>query len=129
MPKVYFHDSGLLCYLLALEQPDQLNSHPLRGALFENMIMSELYKQHVNQARGPNLFYYRESNGKDVDALIVATGQLNLYEIKSACTFRSEFTVNMKYLEQLLPEVTNTQVIYHGPTLPGVASNFRELHI
>ena len=129
MPKVYFHDTGLLCYLLTLEQPEQLASHPLRGAIFENLIMGELYKQRLNQARDPNLYFYRESSGKEVDALIATGGRLDLYEIKSAGTFRAEFATNMKYLQQLLPEVGRTEVIYDGATLAGVASNFRELTV
>lgn len=129
MPKVYFLDTGLLCYLLTLEQPEQLASHPLRGAIFENLIMGELYKQRLNQARDPNLYFYRESSGKEVDALIATGGRLDLYEIKSAGTFRAEFAANMKYLQQLLPEVGRTEVVYDGPTLAGVASNFRELTI
>ena len=129
MPKVYFHDTGLLCYLLALEQPEQLASHPLRGAIFENLVMGELYKQRINQAREPNLYFYREAAGREVDALIAAGGSLNLYEIKSSGTFRADFAANMKYLAQLLPEVATTEVIYDGSSLEGVASNFRDLTI
>ena len=129
MPKVYFHDTGLLCYLLALEQPEQLASHPLRGAIFENLVMGELYKQRINQAREPNLYFYREAAGREVDALIAAGGSLNLYEIKSSGTFRADFAANMKYLAQLLPEVATTEVIYDGSSLEGVASNFRDMAI
>ncbi len=129
MPKVYFHDTGLLCYLLALEQPEQLASHPLRGAIFENLVMGELYKQRINQAREPNLYFYREAAGREVDALIAAGGSLNLYEIKSSGTFRADFAANMKYLAQLLPEVASTEVIYDGSSLEGVALNFRDLTI
>ena len=129
MPKVYFHDTGLLCYLLALEQPEQLASHPLRGAIFENLVMGELYKQRINQAREPNLYFYREAAGREVDALIAAGGSLNLYEIKSSGTFRADFAANMKYLAQLLPEVATTEVIYDGSSLEGVALNFRDLTI
>ncbi|MGN0224445.1 MAG: ATP-binding protein [Muribaculaceae bacterium] len=129
MPKVYFHDTGLLCYLLTLDQPEQLSTHPLRGAIFENLVMGELYKQRLNLAQQPSLYFYRESSGKEVDALIAAGGRLDLFEIKSAGTFRAEFSANMKYLQQLLPEVNRMEVIYDGPTLAGVAANFRELAI
>lgn len=129
MPKVYFHDTGLLCYLLALEQPEQLASHPLRGAIFENLVMGELYKQRINQAREPNLYFYREAAGREVDALIAAGGRLHLYEIKSTGTFRADFEANMKYLALQLPEVASTEVIYDGSSLEGVALNFRDLTI
>ena len=129
MPKVYFHDTGLLCYLLTLDQPEQLSTHPLRGAIFENLVMGELYKQRLNLAQQPNLYFYRESNGKEVDALIATGGRLHLYEIKSTGTFRADFEANMKYLALQLPEVATTEVIYDGSSLEGVALNFRDMAI
>ena len=91
--------------------------------------MGELYKQRINQAREPNLYFYREAAGREVDALIAAGGSLNLYEIKSSGTFRADFAANMKYLAQLLPEVATTEVIYDGSSLEGVALNFRDMAI
>lgn len=127
MPKVYFHDTGLLCYLLGIEQPSQLVKHPLRGAIFENLAISEMMKQQFNLTRDPNLYFYRESAGKEVDAVLSVGGRLHLYEIKAASTFKTEFISNMRHVAQVLPGVASSIVVYDGTEFGGIATNIRKL--
>ena len=127
MPKVYFHDTGLLCYLLGIEQPLQLVKHPLRGAIFENLAIGEMMKQQFNLARDPNLYFYRESAGKEVDAVLSIGGLLHLYEIKAATTFKTEFTDNMRSVGRVLPGVASETVVYDGAEFGGIATNIRKL--
>ena len=127
MPKVYFHDTGLLCYLLGVEQPLQLVKHPLRGAIFENLAIGEMMKQQFNLARDPNLYFYRESAGKEVDAVLSIGGLLHLYEIKAATTFKTEFTDNMRSVGRVLPGVASETVVYDGAEFGGIATNIRKL--
>lgn len=127
MPKIYFYDTGLLCYLLSIENYAQLKSHALRGAIFENLAMGELLKQRLNANRTPQMYYYREKSGKEVDAIIMAAGGLNLYEIKSGQTFREDFTDNMKSISSALNDVATQTVIYDGENFPPIAVNVRDI--
>lgn len=91
-PKIYFYDTGLMCYLLGIQTPEQLDTHPLRGAVFENMVLSELLKAQVNKGLSPrNIYYYRENAGREIDFVEEKPSGLSLYEVKAAATFRPEF--------------------------------------
>ncbi|MBD5280277.1 MAG: ATP-binding protein [Bacteroides sp.] len=127
MPKVYFYDTGLLCYLLGIETEAQFLSSTLRGAIFENMAISELMKNQFNQARTPNINFYRERSGKEVDAMVKTKEGLHLYEIKAGSTFKPEFISNMNYLSELIPEVSRRTVIYDGPTSSPLLLNLRDV--
>lgn len=128
MPKYYFYDTGIVAYLLGIETPSQLISHPLRGALFENMVVAELMNRRLNQAKAPNLNFYRERNGKEVDILQITPDGINAFEVKSATTFHPEFRKNLDYLNKVLtvPPVTST-VIYDGESFFPIAENIRNL--
>jgi hypothetical protein len=90
-PKLYFSDPGLVSHLLGIETPEQASRDPLRGALYENLVVLEVLKSRLNAGLSPSLFYYRDTNGNEVD-LIVKTGRtLVPAEIKSAATFTEDF--------------------------------------
>lgn len=126
-PKIYFYDSGLLCYLLGIENPSQLDTHPLRGAVFENIAVTELLKNRYNCAKDPNLYFYRENSGREVDIVQTNPDGLHIYEIKAGKTFQPDFTKNLKYLAALLPDVKNSTVIYDGQTQGSALINIRAL--
>lgn len=114
-PKLYFFDTGLLCYLLGIENEQQLASHPLRGAIFENYVVVEAYKQLVNQGKEPALYFYRDSSQHEVDLLRQRGFQYEAYEIKSAQTFTRDFLGGLHYLRKLLGErLTRSAVVYAG---------------
>lgn len=127
IPKVYFYDTGLLVYLLGIESPEQISNHPLRGAIFENCAMSELLKQRFNEARDPNINFYREQSGREVDAVVDTAKGLELYEIKASKTFRQDFLKNMAEVKDLLSDVSQMSVIYDGENLPPLALNIRNI--
>lgn len=127
MPKVYFYDTGLLCYLLGITNPTRLQGHPMRGAIFENLAISELIKNLANKGKRANsIWFYRETSGKEIDAVIENDG-LELYEIKSVQTFRSEFFKNLDYVSTNLPGVKSKTVIYDGPSTPPSILNIRNI--
>ena len=127
-PKIYFYDTGLLCFLLGIREPYQLVSHPLRGAIFENFVIAELLKEQINKGDTNDLYFYREEKGHEVDILKVKGEDIHLYEIKSSKTFNSDFTKNLKYLSELLGEnVKSAQVVYDGETVAPVTLNFRQI--
>ena len=130
--KLYFYDVGLVCYLLGLENVAQVATHPLRGALFENMVVAEFYKRYFNRGRTPHLYFYRDSTQKEVDLIEEQTfDQLHIYEIKSAKRYNSQFAAGLDYFKKLYGEkVTNATVLYDGDesaTFNGVlCQNWRE---
>lgn len=90
-PKLYFTDIGLASYLLNLETEEQAERDPLRGNLYENLLIIEQVKCFLNSGRQPRLFFYRDSHGNEVDLIIPEGRRLIPIEIKSAATFRPEF--------------------------------------
>ncbi len=85
-PKLYFHDTGVACFLLGLTSPAHVESHPLRGALFENAVVNEIRKFDLNRNRATELSFYRDSNGNEVDLLYRRGSRLVPIEIKSGQT-------------------------------------------
>lgn len=74
-PKVYFTDVGLVAYLLGIEDASQLRSHPLRGSLFENMVVADIRKGFTNSGRDPRMSFYRTEKGFEVDVIVSAGGE------------------------------------------------------
>lgn len=114
-PKLYFYDTGLLCYLLGIEKEEQLLSYPLRGNIFENFVVTEFLKARFNRGMDSNLFYYRENKGNEVDLLSVNGDNMNICEIKSAQTFNNTFNKGLKHLEELFGDkIKKSFVVYDG---------------
>lgn len=90
-PKLHFLDTGLVCNLLQIREPGQLRLHPLRGAIFESWVMSELYKAMAHQGEQPILHHYRESRGLEMDVLVQRDDCLHAVEVKSAATAAPDF--------------------------------------
>lgn len=127
MPKVYFYDTGLLCYLLGIEHFEELENHPLRGSIFENLAIGELLKSRFNKAKDPNLYFYREKSGIEVDALLMEGGGIKLYEIKAGKTIRSEAYDNINALKRTLSNVLSSTIIFDGESFPPVSLNIRDI--
>ena len=89
MPKLYFHDTGLVCWLLGIRQSEQLRTHPLRGPVFETWVVSEALKHRTNRGRTGGLWFYRDRNGAEVDLVIDQPAGLTLIEAKSSTTASS----------------------------------------
>ena len=89
MPRLYFYDTGLACWLLGIREPGQLRTHPLRGALFETWVVSEVLKHRTHSSQAGGLSFYRDSNGVEVDLVVDDRDAVTLIEAKSAATPRS----------------------------------------
>lgn len=114
-PKVYFYDTGLACALAGINTAEQLMHDPLRGGLFENLVILEKMKQSYNAGKRPDLYFYRDSNGVEVD-LVEHTGRkLIPTEIKSAATFNPEFCKNLeKFAVRYQDKCEKASVTYCG---------------
>jgi uncharacterized protein len=90
-PKLYFHDTGLAAWLLGVTDARTMNSHPMRGALFENLCITE-HAKHVRNTGAPGAAYFwRDNIGNEVDLLLESAGRLQPVEFKSGATFQTEW--------------------------------------
>jgi len=100
-PKLYFFDTGLLCALLDIQSPEQLDSHYLRGNIFESFIIAEHIKSRLHAGRRPNAFFWRNSTGHEIDLILEAGAQLWAVEIKSGQTLNEDFFKGLRYFKRL----------------------------
>lgn len=128
-PKIYFYDTGLLCWLIGITTPEQLSFHPLRGAVFENLAVVELLKMRFNADQSPDMYFYRENSGREVDVMMANGAAYDIFEIKSAKTFSPDFLTNINYLTTLLGDkIAHKTVIYDGDYIPPNILNVRDLN-
>ena len=115
-PKIYFYDTGLACYLMGINTKEQLNVHPLRGSLFENMIVNDMIKTGFNRGKEERLSFYRDKTQHEVDVIReMPDTSIEAFEIKLGKTYNASYFKNLDYLKSLLiDKVTKTQVIYDG---------------
>ncbi|MDD2798009.1 MAG: ATP-binding protein [Bacteroidales bacterium] len=114
-PKLYFYDVGLASYLLGIENTNHVESHPLRGSLFENIVILELLKNRYNKGLDNNIYFYRDNHGNEIDVLQEAGYKLNLYEIKSAQTFTPHFLKGLEYFKKFAPDrIGSSNLVYAG---------------
>lgn len=114
MPKLYFYDTGLCCSLLEIETESHVNTHPLRGALFENLMILELLKARLNNGQRSNLYYWRDRTGNEIDVLLEQSSQVVPIEIKTASTFTIDYVKGIRYWRKINPQVKNAYIIYTG---------------
>ncbi len=98
-PKLYFFDTGLLCYLLGIRKPEDIEIHPLRGAIFENFIFSELFKAFAHLGEEPPLYFWRDRTGHEIDFVLDLGTQIIPVEAKAGETVsRDQFKDLFYYL-------------------------------
>ncbi|MFQ5766938.1 MAG: ATP-binding protein [Acidobacteriota bacterium] len=101
-PKLHFVDSGLACYLLGIRTPDQLREHPLRGAIFETWVVSEVLKARTHRGLPPNLTFFRNRKGAEVDLVIELGRKLLAIETKSGQTIAGDFFAGLEIFAELV---------------------------
>ncbi len=113
-PKYYFTDTGLLSYLLDIEKPAQITRDPLIGNIFENLIVLEALKARYNQGSKPNLYFFRDSHGREIDLLHKSGQSLTGIEIKSAQTWNSSFKKGLNHFSKNNKPLDRAYVVYRG---------------
>lgn len=113
-PKYYFIDTGLLVFLLGIEKPSQVTRDPLVGQLFENLVVMECLKSRTNQGKIANLYFYRDSNGNELDILFQQGRELIAFEIKSSSTYKTHLLKGLKKAAKLTPNISHSYLIYSG---------------
>lgn len=112
-PKLYFTDTGLASWLLNIRDSMQLETHYLKGNLFENFILMELLKKDIHTAKTANLWFFRDNNGNEIDC-IREEKTLFLIEIKSSRTFREDALKGIKFIGNLKLNQPIEKVIISG---------------
>ena len=113
-PKIYFFDSGLVCSLLGIEKAEQLNTHHIKGHLFEGLIITELIKARYNNGLPNNCYYWRDKTGNEVDCIIDKAGSLTAVEIKSGKTINSDYFGNLNFWKILSGNKNKSYLVYGG---------------
>lgn len=113
-PKLYFYDTGLLCWLLGIQQAGQLAAHPLRGQIFETFVVAELRKVFLNRGEPPQFYFWRESNGNEIDLLVETGGKLMPVEIKSGQTLNRDFFIGLERWMALAGDMAFNPTLIHG---------------
>ncbi len=115
MPKIYFYDAGLVCYLLGISDMNHLSTHYLKGNIFESFIISEIMKSKYNSGIEPNCYFWRDKTGHEIDCLIESGNKIKPVEIKSGMTLIKDYFNNINYWNKLSGnKAENSYLIYGG---------------
>ncbi|MFQ3619951.1 MAG: ATP-binding protein [Spirochaetales bacterium] len=117
-PKLYFLDTGLLCYLLNIFDPSQLVIHPLKGQVFETYVVAEFLKNRFHRGLPDNLYYYRDQRGREVDIIAEEGPTTFLYEIKTSATFHPEYLSTLQTVASFFSTDTKKALILGSPDPP-----------
>ena len=118
-PKLYFYDVGLATFLLGIENENQISRDPLRGSLYENMVISEALKYRFNQGKRSNIYFYRDSKGNEVDLLIVNGPDVFPIEIKAGMTITRDYFKGLKHFSKLFQDnmPNGSGIVYGGKSV------------
>jgi uncharacterized protein len=123
-PKLFFNDTGLLCFLLSVRDSRDLKSHPLFGNIFETFVISEFYKRIYHTAEIPPLYFWRDKTGNEIDLLVDFGNKLYPVEIKASRTYSASFKDNIsKWLELKDNVQTEGLILFNGEGVMGSLSN------
>lgn len=113
-PKLYFVDTGLACWLLGIRNVETLTLHPLRGALFETLVVTEFLKRRFNAGLPPDLYFWRDNNGLEADIVFEVDGRLQPVEIKSGSTVTPDYIRAGQKAARFAGEEALTPWLIHG---------------
>ncbi len=125
-PKLYFLDSGLLCYLLGIQQPNELLMHSARGAIFESWVIAEFYKSYYHTGKQPAMYYFRDSNNNEIDLILECGQKVIPIEIKSGQTINSDFFKGLEYWRKLIGMPKSQAVLIYGGDRP---TSFKDISV
>jgi predicted AAA+ superfamily ATPase len=113
-PKLYFYDTGIACSLLGIREKNQVNSHYLKGGLFENLILNEFIKRNFHRGENRLPYFWQDNHGKEIDCLLVNGEKIIPVEIKSGKTMSTSYFDNLQYWRQLAAVPENQGYVVYG---------------
>lgn len=121
-PKIYFYDTGVAASLLRISNPDVLSTHYLYGALFENLVISEILKCQIHSGNRSSLYYMRESNGIEIDCIIEkGNNEIIALEIKAGETFNPDYLKNLNlFFRASKADNVKKMLIYTGTDIGSI---------
>lgn len=122
-PKLYFYDTGIVCSLLKITNPEVLLTHYLYGHLFENLVIGELRKSQLHAGQQASIYYWRESNGIEIDCLVEHGNRLCAIEIKGGQTFSTDFVKNLNTFSGLPSRFSIDKYVVYAGELSSVAGD------
>ena len=125
-PKLYMTDVGLACALLGIQTAEQIENHPLRGALFETMVVNEFLKNRANTGVREPLYFWRDHIGIEVDLILERGTEVAAIEIKSGMTVASDAFGNLQKWKKYATERGNFSAIYPALVYGGDARFVRD---
>ena len=129
-PKIYFTEVGLASWLLGIKSSDMVSRDPLLGNLFENMVVVEAMKARLNSGNQPDLYFFRDQRGFEIDLLLVDNRRIYPYEIKAGRTWSTGYAANLKSFCERETKIQKGTVIYAGDLKRSgspAAVNFKEM--
>lgn len=125
-PKLYFFDTGLLCYLLGIKTAEQLLLNGQKGAIFENFIINEYRRQNVHQNLHREFYFWRDSKGLEVDLLVGGNSPaFDLVEIKASKTITQKMFKNMDEVGKLAGALSNRKILVYAGTQSQKRTNYQ----
>lgn len=122
-PKIFFYDTGLLCSLLNISTNKELTLHFAVGSIFENLIISEFAKEISMNNLSASIYFYRDSNGNEIDMVIDTGSRLIPVEIKSSATFNDSYFRGFDYWRSYIDESAKGFVIYSGDVTQNIKND------
>lgn len=119
-PKLYFYDTGLVCYLTKWSSAETLESGAMNGAILENYVVAEIMKTYLNSGREPFMYYYRDKDAKEIDIVLEHDGVLNPIEIKKSSNPGSELIKVFELLDRSSIPRSKGAVICMKPELSAI---------
>ncbi len=113
-PKVYFYDTGLLCHLLGIRDAATFAENPLRGSIFENLVIAEIYKQNEHRYLHRDYWFWRDSNGHEIDLLSQNGNKYDIFEIKSTQTIMTDHFAGLDYFSEISGNNTGEKTLIYG---------------
>jgi predicted AAA+ superfamily ATPase len=119
-PKLYFYDTGLVCYLTKWSSAETLESGAMNGAILENYVVSEIMKTYLNCGKEPYMYYYRDKDAKEIDIVLEHDGVLNPIEIKKTSNPGTELTRVFGLLDKSSTPRSKGAVLCMKPSLSAI---------
>lgn len=116
-PKIYFTETGLVTALLGIKSEEMVGRDPLIGSIYENYVISEFLKNRLNKGFSPDLYFFRDSNGFEIDLILEHQRVPRPIEIKSAYTYNPDMCKNLRMFAELVPESKSPTLIYAGKSM------------
>lgn len=119
-PKLYFYDTGLVCYLTKWSSAETLQSGAMNGAILENYVVAEIRKTYLNCGKDPYMYYYRDKDAREIDIILEHDGVLNPIEIKKTANPGSELIKVFKLLDKSSAKRSKGAVVCMKPELSAI---------